>query len=62
MICVTDPERRHNPSRVETTYRTSTQGSSVRAGLANLATLGFGTESLWDSPALTNLLTHVPTH
>jgi hypothetical protein len=57
MICVTEPERGHNPFRVETAYRKSTQGSSVRAGLANLATLGFGTESLWDSPALTNPLT-----
>ena len=27
---------------------TTTQGSSVRAGLANLATLGWGTQSLWD--------------
>jgi hypothetical protein len=25
-----------------------TQGSSVRAGLANLATLGFGAKSRWD--------------
>ena len=31
---------------------TTTQGSSVRAGLAILATLGFGAESLWASRPL----------
>jgi hypothetical protein len=38
-----------NRVAVENTCWTMTQGSSVRAGLANLATLGFKPESLWDS-------------
>src|SRR5688572_5495246 len=46
-----------NPVGVEDKIHTLSQGSSVRAGLANLATLGFTTESRWDSAAgLANLV------
>jgi len=41
--------RRHNPVGVDANSATVSQGSSVRAGLANLATLGFEPESRWDS-------------
>jgi len=41
--------RRHNAVGVDSDSTKVSQGSSVRAGLANLATLGFGPESRWDS-------------
>ena len=42
-------EYRHNPVGVDNLGTAFSQGSSVRAGLADLATVGFEAESLWDS-------------
>jgi hypothetical protein len=42
-------QRRRNRVAVDDFSMPASQGSSVRAGLANLATLGFAPESRWDS-------------